>query len=224
MLLNASIGTSEPGGLRGAYSLARSSEPLLDGFRALYGAGTAKLLALFAVAGLVASFHTIIFAFGRQIYSLSRAGYYPRALSLTHGSRKTPHVALFGGAALGLALILACWFALGAEAGRGGDRRHPAQHGRVRRDDLVRASRGSSFILLRRRLPDIERPYRSPLGVPGAAATVAIALVTLGYQLQDPLYRIGAYAALAWYLAGVLYFALVGAATAWCCRREEEFA
>jgi ethanolamine permease len=39
---------------------------------------------------------------------------------------------------------------------------------------------------------------------------VAIALVTLGYQLQDPLYRRGAYAALAWYVAGVLYFAFRG--------------
>jgi ethanolamine permease len=209
MVLNASIGTSEPGGLRGAYSLARSSEPLLDGFRALYGAGTAKLLALFAVAGLVASFHTIIFAFGRQIYSLSRAGYYPAVLSLTHGSRKTPHVALFGGAALGLVLILACWFALGAEQGGaviGGILLNMAVFGAM----ISYALQGLSFILLRRRLPDIERPYRSPLGVPGAVATVVIALVTLGYQLQDPLYRSGAYAALAWYVAGVLYFALVG--------------
>src|SRR5262245_21819735 len=115
MLLNASIGTAD--GLHGAYGLATSGEPLLDGFRALYGAGTAKLLALFAVAGLIASFHTIIFAFGRQIYSLSRAGYYPAVLSLTHGSRKTLHVALFGGAALGLALTLGSWFELGAERG-----------------------------------------------------------------------------------------------------------
>src|SRR5262245_21804663 len=202
MVLNASIAP-------GAFLLSKSSEPLLDGFRSLYGTDTAKLLALFAVAGLVASFHTIIFAFGRQIYSLSRAGYYPAALSLTHGSRKTPHVALFGGAALGLALILACWFALGAERGRaaiGGILLNMAVFGAM----ISYAFQGLSFILLRRRLPDIERPYRSPLGVPGAAAAIAIALVTLWFQLQDPLYRSGAYAALAWYLGGVLYFALVG--------------
>ncbi len=56
------------------------------------------MLALVAVTGLVASFHTIIYAYGRQIYSLSRAGYFPRFLSLTHGTRKTPHVALIAGA------------------------------------------------------------------------------------------------------------------------------
>ena len=52
----------------------------------------AKVLGLVAVAGLIASFHTIIFAYGRNI-SLSRAGYFPHWLSITHGTRKTPHVA-----------------------------------------------------------------------------------------------------------------------------------
>ena len=72
------------------------------------------------------------------------------------------------------------------------------------------AFQGVSFILLRKNMPNIERPYRSPLGIPGAAATVVIALVTLYFQLQDPVYRAGVYAALAWYVAGVLYFALFG--------------
>jgi len=40
------------------------------------------VLALLAVAGLIASFHAIIFAYGRQIFSLSRAGYFPHFLSL----------------------------------------------------------------------------------------------------------------------------------------------
>ena len=44
MILNASIGGTEEGQLRGAFSLATSSEPILDGFRTLYGTGLAKLL------------------------------------------------------------------------------------------------------------------------------------------------------------------------------------
>jgi ethanolamine permease len=40
--------------------------------------------------------------------------------------------------------------------------------------------------------------------------TVAIALWTLYYQLQDPAYVKGVYAALAWYVAGLVYFALIG--------------
>jgi ethanolamine permease len=72
------------------------------------------------------------------------------------------------------------------------------------------AFQGLSFIQLRRNMPNIERPYRSPLGIPGAAATVVIAVVTLWYQFQDPLYRRGVNLVLAWYVLGVLYFAFIG--------------
>ena len=209
MLLNASIGAPEQGRLHGSFSLATSAEPLLDGFRIIYSDQYAKLLSLFAVIGLIASFHTIIFAYGRQIYSLSRAGYYPAILSVTHGSRKTPHLALFTGTAMGLAIIMAVWFALGAEKGGaliGATLLNMAVFGAM----ISYAFQGLSFIQLRRKMPNIERPYRSPLGIPGASATVLIAIVTLYYQLQDPVYRNGVYAALAWYVLGILYFIFIG--------------
>jgi ethanolamine permease len=209
MFLNASIGSPEDGKLHGSFSLATSAEPLLDGFRVVYGADIAKLLAAFAVIGLIASFHTIIFAFGRQIYSLSRAGYYPAVMSVTHGTRKTPHIALFTGSIIGLAVIMAVWFALGSEKGGaviGATLLNMAVFGAM----ISYAFQGVSFIMLRKNMPNIARPYRSPLGIPGAAATVVIALVTLYYQLQDPTYRNGVYAALAWYVGGVLYFAVIG--------------
>jgi ethanolamine permease len=209
MVLNASIGSPEEGKLHGSFSLATSAEPLLDGFRVIYGEDIAKLLSLFAVIGLIASFHTIIFAFGRQIYSLSRAGYYPAALSITHGERKTPHMALFTGAAAGLTVIVIVWFALGAEKGGsviGATLLNMAVFGAM----ISYAFQGLSFILLRKNMPGIERPYRSPLGIPGAVATVVIALVTLGFQLRDEVYRDGVFWALAFYVAGIIYFALVG--------------
>ena len=59
------------------------------------------MLSLVAVAGLIASFHAIIFAYGRQIFSLSRAGYFPHFLSVTHGEHKTPNVALIAGGCSG---------------------------------------------------------------------------------------------------------------------------
>ncbi len=52
-------------------------------------ANVAALLAAFALIGLFASLQGIMFAYGRNIYSLSRAGYLPQSLSLT-GKRKTP--------------------------------------------------------------------------------------------------------------------------------------
>ncbi len=115
MILNASIGGTAPGQMHGSYSLATAAEPLLDGFRVLYGAGDAKLLSLFAVIGLIASFHTIIFAYGRQIYSLSRAGYYLSFMSLTHGSRKTPYMGLAPPARASGSWC--CW-SFGSHAGR----------------------------------------------------------------------------------------------------------
>jgi len=72
------------------------------------------------------------------------------------------------------------------------------------------AMQGLSFIVLRRNMPDIKRPYRSPLGVPGAVVTVVIAVVTIYYQLQDPVYQNAVYGAAIWYVLGMLYFAFVG--------------
>ena len=83
----------------------------------LYGNAAANTLAFLAVIGLIASFHTIIYAFGRQIYSLARAGYFPPGLSVTHGTRKTPHVAMIFGAVVALAVMFALWFGLGADQG-----------------------------------------------------------------------------------------------------------
>jgi ethanolamine permease len=208
-LCNAAIGGTGPAELRGAFSLARSAEPLLDGFRTLYGSATAKLLSLFAVIGLVASFHTIIFAYGRQIYSLSRAGYYPQFMSVTHGTRKTPHMALCTGSCLGLAVLSTVWFSRGPSEGSaiiGGTLLNMAVFGAM----ISYAFQGLSFILMRLRLPHIPRPYTSPLGIFGGAVTIIIALATLYFQLKDPAYLKGVYAALTWYVAGLVYFALFG--------------
>src|SRR5204863_2028027 len=74
----------------GAKSIGLSATPLFDGFKAVFGSGTAaELLALIGLTGLIASFHTIIYAYGRNTYSLSRAGYFPKWLSVTHPTRNT---------------------------------------------------------------------------------------------------------------------------------------
>jgi ethanolamine permease len=206
----------------GAFKLGSSGEPILDGFRAIYGAGWAKILALFAVAGLIASFHAIIFAFGRQIYSLSRAGYFPHFLSVTHGQHKTPNTALVAGALVGYLVMLVVWFTQGGElAGSfiGGVLLNMAVFGAM----FSYLLQGLTFIQLRRAFPHIERPYRSPFGVPGAALTVVIALVTIFFQLTDPLYQKGIIGVAIWYALAILYFAVYGRKTL-VYSPEEEFA
>ncbi|MBR7621710.1 amino acid permease [Phenylobacterium sp. 20VBR1] len=193
----------------GTADLSKSGQPILDGFAVLYGGGLAKALSAVAVAGLVASFHAIIFAYGRQIYSLSRAGYFPRALSVTNAARKTPGLALAIGGLVGLAVMLAVWFGLGAEKGAaviGGALLNMAVFGAM----FSYVMQGLSFILLRRKFPDLPRPYKSPLGMAGAGLTVIIALVTIVYQLKDPIYRTGVLGVAIWFAIGIAYFAVVG--------------
>src|SRR5690349_12878190 len=175
---------------QGSFAYGTSGQPILDGFAVIYGSGWAKILSLFAVAGLVASFHAIIFAYGRQIYSLSRAGYFPHFLSVTHGEHKTPNTALITGGVVGLAVMLVVWFAMGGEAAGtfiGSVLLNMAVFGAM----FSYLLQALTFLQLRRRLPNIDRPYRSPYGVIGASLTVIITLVTIYFQLTDPLYRQG---------------------------------
>ena len=65
-----------------------------------------------------------------------------------------------------------------------------------------------SFIILRRNQPRMERPYRCPLGEPGAIATIVIAAVTIYFQLLDPVYRAGVFGVAIWFIVAILYFAL----------------
>jgi ethanolamine permease len=189
----------------GSRAVGESSEPLLDGLKTIFGWGTsASLLGLVAVAGLVASFHTIIFAYGRNIFSLSRAGYYPHALSVTHGKRQTPHVALVLGAILGWIAAYVIYEKGSSQVGA--SLLYMAVFGAV----ISYFMQCTSFILLRRRMPRIERPYRSPVGEWGAAIAGVIALVSLGAILNNADYRPGVYGVAIVYLVAVAYFAVAG--------------
>src|SRR5918996_757252 len=194
----------------GSEALSESGEPLNDGLKTIFGEGTAtSVLALIAVTGLVASFHTIIYAYGRNIFSLSRAGYYPHFLSLTHGRRSTPHVALLAGAVVGFGLTLLLDQA----------QTHEWLGGNLGAALLTMAVFGAvisyfmqtlAFILLRRRLPEIERPYRSPLGEWGAFIASVIALVSLISLFWNDDYRPGVVGVAIFYAVALAYFAIAG--------------
>jgi ethanolamine permease len=193
----------------GAHKLGTSGEPLLDGFRAIFGGVGAKTLGLVALVGLIASFHTIVFAMGRQVYSLSRAGYFPSALSVTHDSYRTPHIAMVVGSLVGLGIMLVIWFALGGEAAGttiGSVLLNMAVFGAM----FSYILQAVSFILLRKNQPHIDRPYVSPLGVPGAVLTIVIGLVTLYYQIWDPNFSKGVVWVGVWFVLAIIYFAAVG--------------
>ncbi|MGH8958092.1 MAG: amino acid permease, partial [Acidimicrobiia bacterium] len=198
-------------GVTGAEAIRTSGEPLLDGFRVILGSETgAALLGLAALSGLIASFHTIIYAYGRNIFSLSRAGYFPKFMSITHGTRKTPWVALILGAVVGYALALLLHWAGGQDsafaATVSGALLNMAVFGAV----ISYAMQCLAFVLLRRNLPNIDRPYRSPVGVPGAVIAGLIAIVALIATFLDAGYRPGVYGTAIWVLIGIAYFAAAG--------------
>jgi ethanolamine permease len=187
----------------GAMQVARSSEPLFLGFQTIFGRGlTSRALALAACAGLIASFHTIIYAYGRQIYSLSRAGYFPTWLSETHGRRQTPQRALLAGSALGYAAALAIHFTPPGSP-VGAILLNMAVFGAV----LAYILQMASFVVLRWRFPAMERPYVSPVGVAGAGVALLIAAVTLAVLFRSADYNKGVIGAAAWFLAGIVYYA-----------------
>ena len=135
-------------------------------------------------------------AYGRNTYSLSRAGYFPKWLSVTHGTRHTPHRALIAGAVVGYALAVLL-YQLGKSEG--------ALAGQIVGALLYMAVFGAvisyfmqclAFVMLRRKLPDIARPYRSPVGVPGAVIAGVIALIALVSLFLNDDYRPGVYGTL----------------------------
>jgi ethanolamine permease len=193
----------------GAADIGVSATPLFDGFKGVFGEGTAaELLALIGLTGLIASFFTIIYAYGRNTFSLSRAGYFPKWLSITHPTRNTPHVALIAGAIVGYALAVLIYETL-PELGAGqvvGALLYMAVFGAV----ISYFMQCLSFVLLRRKLPDIQRPYRSPVGEWGAGIAGLIALVSLISLYSNETYRPGVYGTLIYFVLGIAYFAIAG--------------
>jgi ethanolamine permease len=204
----------------GAAKVGESQEPLFLGFQSMFGTSVmgAKVLAGVACIGLIASFHTIIFAYGRQIYSLSRAGYFPTWLSVTHARYKTPVRALVAGSLLGLAAALAIYLS-GQKGAVGAVLLNMAVFGAV----IAYIFQMASFIMLRVKFRSIARPYVSPLGIAGAMIAAIIAAVTLIALFLNPDYSRSVLGAAVWFVLGIAYFALY-ARHRLVLSPEEEFA
>ena len=70
-------------GAAGAKELMGSGNPLVEALESAYKGSTwmSQFVNLVGLAGLIASFFSIIYAYSRQIFALSRAGYLPRSLA-----------------------------------------------------------------------------------------------------------------------------------------------
>jgi ethanolamine permease len=198
-----------PGGA-GANSLLTSGNPLVEALSKAYGGSTwmGSFVNLVGLAGLIASFFSIIYAYSRQIFALSRAGYLPRKLSQTNKS-KAPVLALVIPGIIGFGLSL---------TGQGDLLILVAVFGATISYVLMMAA----HITLRIRRPKMDRPYRTPGGIftSGVALVLACIAVVAGF-LVDPRVVIGAAI-----IYGVLiaYFAFYSRHHLVAGTPEEEFA
>ncbi len=190
--------------------LPDSGEPLLGGFRAFLPDNVAALLALFALIGLLASLQGIMFAYGRNMYSLSRAGYYPKFLSLTGAKHKTPWVALIVGGVVGFIVLLAVQYLSSLSpdlsAAANGVILLIAVFGAV----ISYMMQMVSFVILRKKFPNAKRPYKSPTGVVGAVIAGVIAFASFLGIVLNPTFMVAVVTFVAIYVVGVVLFALIG--------------
>lgn len=192
-------------GALGAQALSESGNPLVE---ALGGSTAGVVVNYVGLAGLVASFFSIIYAYSRQTFALSRAGYLPRVLSVTNG-RKAPTLALIVPGAIGFLLSL---------TGQGAVLLNMAVFGAALSYVLMMVS----HIVLRRTAPEMPRPYRTPGGVvtTGFALVVAV-LAVIATFLVDP---VAAGATLGAFALFMLYFALYSRHHLVAAAPDEEFA
>ncbi len=186
----------------GAAEVGSSLEPVMLGFRAIFGDGIGTtFLAVLALIGLIASFHAIIYAYGRVLFAGSRAGYLPRSISVT-SARHTPARALLLGGVVGLGLA----FLIDAfiDAPLGAALLNMAVTGAVISYAIVMID----FVVLRVRRPEMPRPYVSPLGIAGGVVGAILAILALVSTLLIEAYRIATIGILVFIVAMFIYYLL----------------
>jgi ethanolamine permease len=192
-------------GAGGAAAMSDSGNPLVE---ALGEGAMAKVVNYIGLAGLIASFFSIIYAYSRQLFALSRAGYLPTVLSVTN-SRKSPTLALVVPGVIGFLLSL---------TGQGALLLNMAVFGAALSYVLIMVS----HIVLRRREPDMPRPYRTPGGVftTGFALVIAVLAVIATFMVDS----VAALWCLLVFAAFMAYFGLYSRHRLVANSPDEEFA
>ncbi len=193
LVLNSGVGG-------GAAAIGQSNVPLKDGLEAYFGKGvTSDVLTVIALTfGLVASFHTVIYGYGRSLFSLSRAGYIPHWISVT-SENHTPYRALILGTVVGLICVML--IDLGSDAVDA-----------VILNMAVFAALISyilvmlSYIKLKLSCPNLPRPYESPLGIFGASLGSILGIFALVACYFIPAYQPGIRGIAIVLIAATFYF------------------
>ncbi len=119
------------------------------------------------------------------------------------GSRKTPWTALIAGAVIGYAALL--WAQYGGESA-GAVVLNIAVWGAV----IAYMLQMISYLLLKKRLPNLARPYKSPVGSMGAIVAGLLAALVFVGQALNPALTTAIQAIAIVYVIGLVGFGLFG--------------
>ncbi|WP_017443635.1 ethanolamine permease [Gayadomonas joobiniege] len=193
-------------GAAGSGMIAESAVPLVDALNATGSEQLATLVNLLGLAGLIASFFSIIYGYSRLVFALSRAGYLPSSLSITN-KNKTPTLALIVPAVFGFVVSL---------TGEGDLILAMAVVGAT----VSYALMAISHIVLRVKQPEMQRPYKTPGGIVTSSIALLLSLVAMtGVYAFDPK---AFYMTIGLFVIGLVYYGLYGKKTSMSA--EEEFA
>jgi ethanolamine permease len=160
-------------GAAGADAMGKSAVPLVDALNFAGHSSLATAVNVLGLAGLIASFFSIIYGYSRLVFALSRAGYIPKSLSVTD-KRKVPARALIVPGILGFFASL---------TGEGDLMLAMAVVGAT----VSYALMALSHILLRIKQPNMERPYKTPGGIVTSSIAFVLSLLALtGVYAYDP--------------------------------------
>jgi ethanolamine permease len=140
------------GGVTNWHNLSRIDYPLPEAISIVLGKQNSwtKVFAGIGLFGLVASFHGVIISYSRQLYAMARSGYLPQVLARVHTRFRTPHIAMIAGGVIGI--IALC-------LGNTGQVITLSALGAV----VMYIISMISLLVLRRKQPTLERPFKVPL-------------------------------------------------------------
>lgn len=195
-------------GAAGAKVMGESAVPLVDALNMTGHNNVATMVNVLGLAGLIASFFSIIYGYSRLVFALSRAGYLPQKLSLT-SKRKVPVRSLVYPGILGFAISL---------TGEGDLILSMAVVGAT----VSYAMMSGSHILLRIKQPALNRPYKTPGGIVTSGISFVLSLVALtgvyAYDVRAFLFT------LVLFIVGMAYYFFIGRNNLIATTAEEEFA
>ncbi|MFB9136262.1 ethanolamine permease [Vibrio olivae] len=195
-------------GAAGAQVMGESAVPLVDALNMNEYGKLATFVNVLGLAGLIASFFSIIYGYSRLVFALSRAGYLPKNLSLT-SKRKSPVRALVYPAVLGFIISL---------SGEGDLILSMAVVGAT----ISYAMMSWSHIMLRVKQPDMPRPYKTPGGMITSSISLVLSLIALtgvyAYDVRAFFFTLILFA------IGIAYYLVVSRHHLVAKSAEEEFA